>query len=116
MTQPGISIHFQKAIILLGAAALTASCTDDTTSPGTNSNDIIFPDSNVSYGQHVQPLFDRRCALSGCHDRGARMGDLSLESYSDATARPGVIVPGDPDASILVQGIRQWILEGAQNN
>lgn len=124
---------------VLAAALLLLSCNDDASGPGDNSGEIVFPESDVSYGEHVQPLFDRRCAFSGCHDSGTRAGDLSLESYTDATARPGIIVPGNPDASVLVQtiegtlphmpplnsptltdnqitGIRQWILEGAENN
>ncbi len=124
---------------VLAAALLLLSCNDDTSGPGDNSGEIVFPESDVRYGDHVQPLFDRRCSFSGCHDSGTRAGDLSLESYTDATARPGIIVPGTPDVSVLVQtiegtlplmpppnsppltdnqitGIRQWILEGAENN
>ena len=124
---------------VLAAALLLLSCNDDASGPGTGSGEIVFPESDVSYGEHVQPLFDRRCASSGCHDSGTRAGDLSLESYTDATARPGIIIPGNPDVSVLVQtiegtlpimpplnsppltdnqikGIRRWILEGAENN
>ena len=123
----------------LAAALLLVSCEDETSGPGPNSGDIIFPESNVSYAEHVQPLFNSSCALSGCHDTATKAGDLSLESFREATARPGIIVPREPDVSVLVQsiegtfqprmplnrpplsenqikGIRKWILEGANNN
>ena len=123
----------------ISTAVLLASCQDQTTGPVNGTGEIVFPDSNVSYSAHVQPLFDRRCNASGCHDSGTRAGDLSLQSYVEATERPGMIVPGEPDGSILVQsiegilgrrmplsstpllenqikGIRQWVLEGARNN
>ena len=132
--------RFQASLAcFLSAAFLLASCQDQTTGPVNGTGEIVFPDSNVSYSAHVQPLFDRRCNASGCHDSGTRAGDLSLQSYVEATERPGMIVPGEPDGSILVQsiegnlgrrmplsstpllenqikGIRQWVLEGAKNN
>lgn len=127
------------AACVLAVGSLLTGCEDETYGPGPDSRDIVFPESNVSYAQHVQPLFDRTCAVSGCHDTATKQSNLSLQSYREATARPGIIVPGDPDGSVLVQriegkiqprmpynrpplsdnqirGIRQWILEGAQNN
>lgn len=124
---------------VLAFGSLLTGCEDETYGPGPDSRDIVFPESNVSYAQHVQPLFDRTCAVSGCHDTATKQSNLSLQSYREATARPGIIVPEDPDGSVLVQriegkiqprmpynrpplsdnqirGIRQWILEGAQNN
>ncbi len=114
-----------------------AGCGKDNTLADLES--IVFPATNVSYGQHVQPLFNLTCAVSGCHDDATKQSNLSLTSYVNATARPGIIVLGNPDASVLVQriegtiqprmpfnraplndnqikGIRQWIKEGAKNN
>ena len=114
------------------------TCKDTITDGGYD--DIVFPDSNVSYGRHVEPLFLRACAIPGCHDDNTQAGDLSLETYQAARARVGMIIPGDPDNSLLVRriegqlggrmpppplpdlnvnqikGIRTWIREGAQNN
>ncbi|MFQ5799002.1 MAG: c-type cytochrome domain-containing protein [Bacteroidota bacterium] len=118
---------------VLAAAVLLMGCEDET------SGQILSPESNISYGQHIQPIFNQSCAISGCHNSSTRQSDLSLESYVETTARPGIIEPGDPDASVLVQRIegsiqpqmpfnraplpsdqinviRQWILEGAKNN
>ena len=102
-------------------------------------SDIVFPDANVSYSRHVQPLFNTSCAAVGCHDDATRAWDLSLTSYTNATARPGIIVPFNADQSVLAQsidgrlqplmplnraalnsnqinGIKRWINEGAKNN
>jgi hypothetical protein len=109
---------------------------DDSTGPV---SDILFPDTNVSYSLHVQPLFTQTCTFSGCHNDASRSGNLSLTNYQNATQPIGVIVAGDPDGSRLYQriqgiggprmplnraplndnqinGIRTWIQEGALNN
>ena len=105
----------------------------------TTPSDITFPESNVSYARHVQPLFLTTCATAGCHDDATRQFNLSLTTYEKATERAGIIVRFDPDQSVLVQriegkilprmpfnrpplndnqikGIRTWIKEGAKNN
>ena len=112
-----------------------ASCGDSTTNPDT---DIVFPDSGVSYSRHVQPFMTLRCAVSGCHDDQTRASNLSLTTFVNSTARPGIIVPGNSNSSVLVQridgrlphpfnvpiiintqqlnGIKRWIDEGAKSN
>jgi hypothetical protein len=127
-------------ILIFGGVLSIMSCKDEGTSTGTG--DIVFPDSNISYGRHVQPLFDRGCAFSGCHgaDTYPERG-YSLDTYQNARARAGVIIPYDPSGSLLIQavegrapnvrkmppnttplnqnqinGLRRWILEGAVNN
>jgi len=109
---------------------------DDTTGPV---SDIVFPDVNVSYSEHVQPLFNQTCALSGCHNDASQAGGLSLTSYGNLTLRPNIVVPFAPEESLLYlriegqlgeqmplnrpplnrnqrDGIRTWIEEGADNN
>ncbi len=105
------------------------------------SADIVFPDSNVSYGRHVEPLFIRTCAFSPCHSHDAMADGLSLENYQDAiSSKSGVILPGDTTNSRLIwriegkhntvqmplnrpaltdnqkRGLKIWILENARNN
>ena len=106
---------------------------------GSPSN-IVFPTRDVSYAQHVKPLFNQTCALAACHDNGSHSSALCLTSYNNAVFRtPGVIVPGQPEVSTLVyriegtsglreprnssplnqnqiNGIRTWIAEGAKDN
>jgi hypothetical protein len=119
------------------ATAVIISC-DDTVAP-----DLTMPDKNVSYSQHIQPLFNVSCALSGCHDNASAAGGLRLTSWVNTTADPQIVFPGEPDNSKLVwaiegntavtpmppvngnvmpltqnqiKGIRTWIAEGAKNN
>ena len=119
---------------------IVTSCDDTITNQ--NIDEIVIPSKNVSYSQHIQPLFNVKCATSGCHDDNTRAGDLSLTSYANTTASSLIVSPGLPDNSILVwaiegngaklmppieapvtplndnqiQGIRTWIAEGAKNN
>lgn len=135
----GLSLHRAGILLVVVLGLLLWSCKDDVTGGGVI--DIVFPDSAISYGQHVQPLFDRGCAFTGCHggDTFAQR-NFSLDSYHNATNRPGIIVPYDPDGSLLIQriegrapgarmplnrdpltanqikGLRKWVAEGARNN
>ena len=115
-------------------------CKDDSPGDMGSPSNIVFPPDSVSYLQHVQPLFDQTCALSGCHDAGAHDSPLKLTNWGETVIQlPGVVVPGNPGSSTLVfriqgtsgqrmplnrnplnenqiNGIRVWIAEGAQNN
>jgi hypothetical protein len=128
--------------LLLLVGLLRAGGCKDENNPldGDSPSNIVFPASNVSYGQHVQPLFNQACALSGCHGDGPQQSSLSLTSY-DKLMYGGtlVVVRGQPEQSMLVMriegrvgaqmpspqrplnqnqitGIRAWIGEGAKNN
>jgi hypothetical protein len=115
---------------------LNFGCKD---SLGDSGGNVDFPVSNVSYSQHVQPLFNYKCTYSSCHGVETTSSRLVLASYYDATKYPGIIVPKLPDNSILIQrldgrlqprmplsrdtlsrnnynGLRTWIKEGALNN
>lgn len=130
------------ALVICGCGVwLLQSCKDSNpTGPGGSPSNVVFPDSNVSYSAHVQPLFDQACAFAGCHDNGANQSQLKLTSYGNAVLTiPGIVVPGNPDGSVLVlriqgsvgqrmpingnplnqnqiTGIRKWISEGAREN
>lgn len=129
-----INIFF---IALFLSALIFTSCDDTVTNAEVDKK--IIPDSNVDYYEHIQPVFNVKCATALCHDDGTRAGNLSLTTYSNATARLDLVFPGDADASPLVwsiegtgsvfmppqgqappltenqiQGIRTWIDEGAK--
>jgi hypothetical protein len=59
----------------------------------------------VSWSKHVQPLFRMACVQ--CHLNGARLGTYSLDTWQgartagDSGGRWPLIVPGDPEASLL---------------
>lgn len=100
---------------------------------------VIAP--RVSYSSDIQPIFDANCAGSNCHVGGMANG-LSLESYTslmNGGNSGAVVLPGNPDGSIIVrrlegniqpqmplggsplpqddiQLIRDWISEGAHDN
>jgi hypothetical protein len=127
-------------IILLFAALALWSCKDQITEP--NQSPIVFPASNISYSKYIDPLFQQRCAVGGCHSgsNAAADLDLSLPSYDNLVYhQPRLVVSGESNNSLLVQrldgriqlvmppsqspltsnqinGIKKWIDEGALNN
>ncbi|MBI3004375.1 MAG: hypothetical protein HYY49_03055 [Ignavibacteriales bacterium] len=120
------------------AISLSSGCEDNIVNQPVN---VVFPDSNVSYSQHLEPLFQQGCALSTCHGR-ASQGGLNLEtpSYTKLMNHPTrLVVAMEGENSLLVQridgrvqpqmplnrtplnknqidGIKKWINEGAANN
>ena len=119
---------------LLAAAVVGVGCSDFVTDP----REIIFPDRDVSYSAHLQPLFDLSCATAGCHEDYTMAGNLRLLSHADLFQRAGLVRPNDSTSSLLrhvlrgfvlhpavtdppltenqVRGIAIWIQEGASNN
>ena len=115
---------------------LSQSCDDSLTS--TEVDNIVMPDSNVSYINHIMPVFEVKCVP--CHNNtGRKEAGLDLSSWASATLDPSIIARGSDSTSILVfaiegfppyapmppygklienhiQGIRTWIREGALNN
>ncbi len=133
-----------RTLLILSMTVFTMigllSCGDNTIN---NTKDIEFPDSNVSFQQHVQPFMKFTCAYRGCHSEESREAGFSLEThFSMMSAKSGAMVrPHDPDGSLLIQtiekypsncpfnyvwlpkveenhiqGLRTWIAEGAKNN
>lgn len=112
---------------------LFAGCSgNDITDP----NDIVFPQTNVSFSAQVQPLLNISCNSYGCHD-AARTENLYVQLTSWAGVRNVRVVnqPGDTNSGLIRvvygrqlhsgvirindnhrQGLKQWVLEGAQNN
>ncbi|MBE0643368.1 MAG: hypothetical protein IH600_04755 [Bacteroidetes bacterium] len=129
------TLSLAAGFLLISLFVVLTACDDSGTTPG---DEIIFPEKDVSYAVHVQPFFNLRCANYGCHEDQSRAGNLSLTSYVSMTERPGIIIPGNPESSLLLQkidgrlphpinvpiiintnqltGIRTWIAEGAKNN
>jgi len=125
-------------LIFFSSLLLFFSCSDDLVN---NPQEIVFPDSNVSFQNHVQPLITLTCSYQGCHSDISQAGGIRLTdyfSYFDNPSVLGMVIPGDPDGSRLVQilenpnfhlpyivwyvnenhkaGIRKWIEEDAKNN
>jgi hypothetical protein len=124
-----IKIYFLYAILLI------LSCDDTITSE--DINNLVMPDSDVSYAQHLAPVLEVKCV--GCHNSSRTEGGVDLSSWVKATTDPRIIFPGSDSTSVLVwtieklppyapmppyewlirnhiDGIRTWIREGAKNN
>ena len=108
----------------------------------TGPTEIPLPEENVSYSQHIQPLFNTHCNSSGCHNSEDGAGEIRLTTYGDIFATPFLVIPRAPDESTLylsvsgqtvnimpppygntfplndnqINGIRVWIEEGAEAN
>ena len=100
-------------------ADVAVTCTDDPPPP---------PVTTVSYASDVQPYFNAEC--TACHSGANPTKNVDLASYAGVMGS-SVVVPGNADASLLVQMledghrnqiqadidmIRTWITEGAQDN
>jgi hypothetical protein len=65
---------------------------------------------DVQFGREVRPILVRSCLLCHGFDPSTREAALRLDTFDGATADRGVdggpaIVPGDPDASLLIQRV-----------
>jgi len=135
-----MNICLKLGIVLLGFAVGLSSCKDQVVDP--IANPVVFPTSNVSFSQHVQPLFTTRCAFSGCHAGSNPTAglDLSSPAYNNLmNHQPRLVIAGSSSNSLLIErldgriapqmpfnatpinanqlaGMKKWIDEGAQNN
>lgn len=105
----------------------------------TDPTQVVFPEHDVSFTQHVRPFLTLSCAFSGCHGDVNPGGGVRMTTYFTLFAdRANLVVPGKPDESLLIQvldqriphrfdvisrvapaqlqGLRTWIEEGALNN
>jgi hypothetical protein len=133
-------LGFGYVLVILITIWSTWTCKDQVA--GDDINKIVFPDSNVSYSKHVEPLFLSVCAIpGGCHAGDEPAAGVNLETYNDAISKVGIILRGDPENSRLIwaiegrdpnvprmpldlpplnanqiKGLKTWIKEGAKNN
>ncbi len=79
--------------------AMFTGCGKKTTTP----SEIVYPDTNLSFIQHIHPIFLDNCAASGCHESATPAAGLDLETLSptfNSVDRP-VVIPFDADQSRL---------------
>ena len=98
------NIVYLSLLSLLLIVFVTAC--DDTVQPEDIDGRNI-PDSNIDYIQHIQPIFNLKCATAMCHDNQTRAGGLSLTSYANTTSDALIVFPFQPESSRLV-----WAIEG----
>ncbi|TAK67789.1 MAG: hypothetical protein EPO24_00045 [Bacteroidetes bacterium] len=129
-----------KVILLIVCFLCVESCKDEDVLSTIDYTTI----QTISYTQHVQPIFQQRCAGSGCHSAASQAGGLSLESWNGAikgSTYGEVIIPKRPEKSLLtklfdgttlrkphpatgttaitsgeITFLKRWITEGAKND
>ena len=105
-------------VALLAAGCLTASCAGsggDGGAPAQPACKPPPPGERISFSGNIQPIFDRSCALSGCHVPGSLGGNLDLspgKSYQQLVNRDSFqqprkkrVEPGNPNVSYLVMKV-----------
>jgi len=89
----------------------------------------------VTFSGTIQPILLEFC--SGCHNASSATGGVDATSFAGLMAKADIVVPGDPDASIILEmleggmmppvgkprptaeqvaAIRAWITAGALND
>ena len=90
-------------------------------------------EAGISFQNDILPILEKNCALAGCHVAGGAAG-LDLTGY-DSFEKSGAFVPGNAKKSLviiridgggmppagpldddLVDLVKDWIDEGAENN
>ena len=84
-------IFFNIIPALVFSAVCFVSCDDSIT--GKDIDSRIIPATNVSYSEHLQPVFEVKCNISGCHEDAARAGGLALTSWAATTAGATMPIP-----------------------
>lgn len=129
--------YFSSFLSITFVLFVVTNCDDSITNEDVDN--MRIPSSNVSFGEHIYPIFQVKCIR--CHNATDPDGGLDLTSYANATSDFNVIFPGDSELSGLVwaiearagvepmppigypplkphhiTGIKTWIQEGAKNN
>ena len=128
---------FLLPILFITPILFWNGCDDTLTSSDIDSR--IIPEKNVSYSKDLAPVFELKCV--SCHSPGNSEGGLDLSNWTGIVS-PGLVIPGDDDASPLIwyieqqpgfempprdapikpftpdqiRGVKTWINEGALNN
>ncbi len=133
------NILIRKIILLSSISVFITTVLISACSWTTGGEDVVFPQENISYMHHVKPFLALNCSYSPCHSDYNRAGGYAFTEYWTLFETGGFVVPGNPDASRLVQileeklphftyfyrgnitndhirGVRRWIEEGAINN
>ncbi len=127
--------YYKYYFVLIAASLILFAQGCDDTFTNSEVDNIVMPDSNVSYSAHIAPVFEVKCVQ--CHNDSRKEAGLDLSSWLAATNDPSIIFPGNDSSSVLVwtieriykpmppseslipnhiKGIKTWIREGALNN
>lgn len=122
-------------ILVIAVFIFIFGCSDNMIN---STDDVVFPEENISYQQHVEPFLKLTCAYGQCHDATGLNGD-DFTSYFMVMSSTGTVIPGNPEQSNLIQmienpfrhpvffysgdindnhitGMKKWVEEGAKFN
>src|SRR5687767_5562332 len=114
-TPPAHALMRVLVAALLTAITLAWGCADfeSTVDPTGGLPDVEI--ANPSFANDIQPIFERRCAIGGCHTVASERADLILSrghAYDSIVNKPSFlnpaldrVEPGDAAASWLVRMI-----------
>jgi hypothetical protein len=124
------------AITVLGVIFFMQSCSKNTTVYVDNSAEVT---TEVFFAKDIVPIFSSKCSMSGCHNTGGHIPDLTVEKGYNALINGNYIDKGTPASSSLYlwltgkkstampvggptnpsninQLVLAWIKQGAKNN
>lgn len=120
---------------LIGAVVLFGGCYKTVTIVENPGNSIT---AEMSFTNDINPIFQKSCALSGCHASGAKAPNLSDGNAYKSLVDGNYFKAADPDNSVLIlwltgkkspvmplgngpdqeinAKVYAWIKQGAKNN
>ena len=87
--------------LLFFLSLLLPNCGKETTEP----EPVVYPDSNLSFNEHIHPIFLGNCATSGCHESVSPARGLDLETLTPSfiSVNGPMIIPFNASQSRLYQ-------------
>jgi len=123
----------QRVILMYGSILFLASCYKDRTVIA----EVPEITRTVSFSQDITPIFNKSCSMSGCHNAGGQVPNLSTTNAFNSLIVGNYIDKNNATNSILylkmtgkrgipmpVSGVNKdynaliyaWIKQGASNN
>ncbi len=93
-------ITFPIILFIILLPILVTFCSKESTPP----EDFVFPDSNLSYKDHIREyIFLPHCASPGCHSNIDQASGLDLETLTPTfwSHNRRVVIEGSPQESLL---------------
>jgi len=100
-------------VLVLIIFLILAACSKDPNAP---EKEIILPESNLNYVEHIQPLLIVKCGnRSGCHSsydpaRGLDLTNYQLLINHDVDGNVRLVIPGQGISSFLYNILREPLL------
>lgn len=101
-----------RAAACLGVVAVALGCADFETpvDPTGGAPDTLVP--NPSFSENVTPIFQKRCAVGGCHSIATHQAGLTLDSTQAYESIVGVASTLQPSAKRVVplEPSQSWLV------